>query len=101
MKERQERVKRKNRTSLTKLDLSTEIPRLVTSMLMIPTTTLDIKNAPPRTLLNPTSPSPDRVKEMILENTSVTPLPRGRSVVPAIVGERLRILDKLSREGQK
>ncbi|KAA8518355.1 hypothetical protein F0562_015762 [Nyssa sinensis] len=61
---------------------------------------LDMKNAPPKTLLRPTPPSPDLVKEIILENTSLAPLPRGRRVVPAMVGESFKAFDKHSTEGQ-
>ena len=68
---------------------------------MTPTTILDTKNAPPKILLSPTSPSSERVNETMPEKTSVAPFPRGRRVVPAIVGERFKVLDKLSKEGQK
>lgn len=70
-------------------------------MLMTPTTALETKKAPPRTLFRPTSASPDLVKEMMLAKTSGAPLPRERRVMPAMVGDSFRVLDKPSKEGQK
>ncbi|KAL2502231.1 uncharacterized protein Fot_36079 [Forsythia ovata] len=98
---RQQRAKRKKRTSLMKLGSSTVIRREDTDILTTPTTKHDMKMAPPNTPLRPTSPSPDRVKEIILAKTSLAPFPSGRSVVPAIVGDSFRTVDKLSTEGQK
>lgn len=99
---REESEKRRKRTSLIKLGLSTVISLSgLIDMLIIPTTTLDTKNAPPRTLFRPTSPSPVLVKDTILAKTSGAPLPRERRVTPAIVGDSLKILDKPSKEGQK
>jgi len=71
-------------------------------MLIIPTTTLETKKAPPKTQLRPTRfvvVAP--VKDTMLENTSGAPLPRERRVTPAIVGESLKSLDKPSKFEQK
>lgn len=68
---------------------------------MTPTTVLDTKKAPPRTLLRPISPLPDLVKETIEAKTSGAPFPSERRVTPAMVGESFKILDKLSKEEQK
>lgn len=67
-----------------------------------PTTTVVTKRAPPRTLLSPTSPTPDpAVKETILEKKSGAPFPNERSVTPAMAGESLRTFERLSSEEQK
>lgn len=70
-------------------------------MLIIPTTILDTKKAPPKTLLSPRSPLADLVKETIEAKTSGAPFPSERRVTPAMVGESFKILDKLSKEEQK
>jgi hypothetical protein len=70
---------------------------------MIPTTTHDMKEAPPTTVLRPISmfvpPSP--INDTKLEKTSEAPLPRERRVTPAIVGDSFKSLDRLSSEEQK
>lgn len=70
-------------------------------ILIIPTTTLDTKNAPPKTIFRPTSPSLVLVKETILAKTSAAPFPSERRVTPAIVGDSFNTLDKFSKEEQK
>ena len=84
-----------------KLDLSTAMAEGPTEMLMMPVTTLETKKAPPRILLRPTSPSLEPVKEIMLEKTSEAPFPSERRATPAMVGESFRVLERLSREGQK
>lgn len=101
MRIRAQRENKKKRTSLMKLGLSTENSLRLVNILITPTTILETKKAPPRTLFRPTSPSSDRVKETILEKTSDAPLPRARRVTPAIVGGSFRILDRLSSDEQK
>jgi hypothetical protein len=98
---REKREKRKNRTSLIKLGLSTEIWCGLIKILITPTTILETKKAPPKTLLRPTAPLPDLVKETIEAKTSGAPFPNERRVTPAMVGESFKILDKLSKEEQK
>lgn len=98
---RQERQKSKNTTFVTKLDLLIFLPCLLTEMFIIPTTTLDTKNSPPNMLFRPISLVPSLEKEIILERTSGAPFPRERRVIPAKVGESLRISDKPSSEEQK
>lgn len=97
---RDDKTTMKKQTSRTKLDRSIRIESELPHTLIIPTTTQETKNAPPSTLLRPTSPEPDR-KETMLAKTSGEPLPRERSVTPAMVGESLRTLDKFSTEEQK
>lgn len=98
---RENREKRKKMTSLIKLALSTEICWGLIEMLIIPTTIVDTKKAPPRILLRPTAPLPDLVKETIEANTSGAPFPSERRVTPAMVGESFKIFDKLSKAEQK
>ena len=59
------------------------------------------KKAPPKILFRPTPALPDLVNETILAKTSEAPFPNERRVTPAIAGESLKILDKLSKEVQK
>lgn len=70
-------------------------------MLMTPTTTEETKNAPPMTLLSPTSSAPEPENETMLANTSLAPLPRDKRVTPAMVGDSLRSLERPSRDEQK
>lgn len=98
---RQSSDKSKKRTSLTKLDLSIETLFGHTQMLMIPTTTVETKNAPPRMLLRPTSLVFSPMKETMLANKSGAPFPRERRVAPAMVGESFKVFDRPSREEQK
>ena len=70
-------------------------------MLMIPTTTHVTKEAPPSTVLRPTSHVPSPIIETMLEKKSGAPLPRESRVTPAIVGDNFSKLDKLSSEEQK
>jgi hypothetical protein len=98
---RQTRTKRRKQTSLIKADFLTRIPLCLTDILIIPTTTHEIKEPPPRTVLKPMSCVPLPLKETSVAKTSLAPLPRERRVTPAIVGESLKTLERLSREGQK
>lgn len=87
--------------SLMKLHLSIETSQGPMQMLMVPTTTHDTKKAPPKMLLRPMTLVPVPMKETMLEKTSGAPLPKERSVTPAMVGGSFRSLDKLSKFEQK
>lgn len=71
-------------------------------MLMVPTTTVETNKAPPKIQLMPTKfVDVDAENETMVENTSGAPLPKERSVTPAIVGESFKSFDKPSRFEQK
>jgi len=101
IKPRQQRATRRKTTSRIKLFLSIATSLDPINTQIVPTTKLETKNAPPKIELSPKSPLFDLVKETTLENKSGAPLPRERSVTPAIVGDSFKTLDKLSKEGQK
>lgn len=103
---REDKTRRKKPVSLKKLDLSIVIIEeddgvKEMNKVMAPTTTVVTKNAPPRTLLIPTSPAPEPAKDTRLENTSGAPFPKDSKVIPAMEGESLKTLDNFSKEEQK
>lgn len=105
---REDKTRMKKPVSLKKLDLSIvtieeeEVERVKEmNKVITPTTTVVTKNAPPRTLLIPTSPAPEPAKDTRLENTSGAPFPKDSKVTPAMEGESLKTLDSFSKEEQK